>query len=140
MGANGNDGRLLRLAMLATAVISGQAQASCERRFYNLSEASWLIKMHGGARCNGEAEVCIVPPFQNMSLTYSLGVNPLSPPRVELSSTVFKLHVYFLQWNNPFGCPFLRHVGSTGNIILNEPRDGDMVTCRGKCQAKAPQR
>ena len=100
------------------AVLTGSAAAQCTRHFYNNSRyrspSSRPIR-HGATAC---LSLCTINPHTTSTLTYL----PFPVGSVTIGS-VYGTHVFGLT-----GC-YIIHSGSTGEIAVNDPADGDVTTC-----------
>jgi hypothetical protein len=101
------------------ALWSGNAAAQCTRHFYNNSNAPWTVALGGGGLCNGSGG-CVVNPRRTATLVYF----PLPVSPIVISSPFYGYgHAFGLT-----GCKII-HSGNTGAIAVNDPADGDVVTC-----------
>jgi hypothetical protein len=103
--------------------IPPQPSNCATRSFENHSPLAWSIAMTGGGTCaigaSASQSECAVGPGEIVSLNYPHGA---SGGAITLQSGVF------LQTFQVNGC-YLVHEGNTGNVVLNDPNDGDVKTC-----------
>lgn len=91
------------------------AAAQCERHFYNNSS----VTFHFTAPVSSLCYYCEVPPNSTSVIIYAPVVSGM---RIWSS---YGTHSFGLA-----GCKIL-HSGSTGEIAVNDPADGDVTTCGG---------
>ena len=131
----------------ALALFLSQALANCgTRHFYNNSSATWTLAMGSGSCSIGnvnKASECVIPPWETADIHY-VNADALdkvfqvigggyAPGRdqVTIKSNdgkiypAHKFNVTIGDWNE---C-YVHHDGNTGNVVLNEPADGDIQTC-----------
>jgi len=99
------------------ALWSPSAAAQCTRHFYNNSNVPWSVVLGSAGLCNG-LPTCLVKPHTTSTLVYF--PLPLSPIVI---GSPFYGHAFGLT-----GCKII-HSGNTGAIAVNDPADGDVVTC-----------
>lgn len=108
----------------------------CTRHFYNNSDYWWAVGLWDSGFChidgepaNENANICMIPPHKVGVLDYiNTGGNAGAFPRI-LVAGVWRGG----NFRNSFtlrtpGC-YINHSGNTGNIVVNDPADGDVVTC-----------
>ncbi len=100
------------------AVLTGSAAAQCTRHFYNNSPVPFTFIAPNSAWCNGMPSLCTINPHTTSTLTYL----PFPVGSVTIGSA-YGTHVFGLT-----GC-YIIHSGSTGEIAVNDPADGDVTTC-----------
>ncbi|HEY1631617.1 MAG TPA: hypothetical protein VGF56_09885 [Rhizomicrobium sp.] len=137
----------LLAAALSPVVFAGQALAfSCERHIYNNASCEWHFSSRATignvyfssddpscmTHCTAQNGPCTIKPHctYNIQYTYTGG-------RTEgYMSTVSPVHRPdpWFYWNRlPDRCPYTDHSGSTGDVYLNEPENGDYTI--GGCGA-----
>jgi hypothetical protein len=99
------------------AILTGSAAAQCSRHFYNNSPVPFTFSSSGGGLCNGLV-ACVINPHTTSTLTYL----PFPLGHMEVISR-YGTHVFGLS-----GC-YIEHSGSTHEIAVNDPADGDVTTC-----------
>ena len=113
---------------------------TCERHFYNNSDGPWLVAPSGNIGCNGQKRgvACNVLPNTTITLQYYGTLNQRfdgDPQYADSSIALIAQNYYFDKFNRgkPLtvteGCAYLLHSGSTGNVVLNGPANGDITTC-----------
>jgi hypothetical protein len=113
--------------MFCLPMIASPAMA-CDgtRHFYNHTDAQVTITMYGGATCSigssGNINTCVIPSGQTGELHWpqlSEGVSSISmqSPHFNLGYSVDASYCR------------LAHNGNTGNVVLNDPANGDVQTC-----------
>lgn len=148
----------LALATVISAADSGRAFADCAtRHFYNHSNMPWTIVMGKDAGAcsygnSGNVLMCTIPPRQTGEIHYAStffyqALNAVTKglaavnggPSVQNvpagnvmivsgdNGKVYPAHYFEIQ-NGPTKC-YLKHSGNTGNVVLNDPADGDIATC-----------
>ncbi len=121
---------LLLLTMVALTMIAGPAEACGTRHFYNHSD--WVVTVNldsgKGSTCSGDfpnspnVPICEIPPGGHADLHYSGwgGTIIITSDSGRISGQ------YSI---DTFGACDLSHDGNTGNLVLNDPADGDVQTC-----------
>jgi hypothetical protein len=120
-------------ASSAGRAVAGMAGVgSCTRHFYNKSDYEWAVAMINSGRCQtagGKSDpsgVCIIPPHGSAVLGYS---NNGSVGAQVLMAGAWKGGHYAGGFSlRTVGC-YIEHDGNTGNVVLNDPADGDIATC-----------
>lgn len=116
-----------------------QAQVDCAtRHFYNYSNVvfkiSFLHTGKGGGTSIGSCSIgdlnkalaCTIPPGQAADLHYANFPDRTTAVAIEsLDSGV----IYPIKTFNVDGGCYISHSGNTGNIVVNDPADGDVATC-----------
>lgn len=115
-------------AGLASLPLLGSPAAACDtRHFYNNSPVTFQLTTGNNTRCSigplSMQQICQIPPGQTADIHYgsffpNIGVSTPGSP-------IFPGDGYSV---DPASCR-INHSGSTGNIVVNEPADGDVVTC-----------
>lgn len=122
------------------ASAAGRAAASmigvgnCTRHFYNKSDDYWSVALLDAGWCHidgapqrGNGNVCIIPPRENGLLEYSNSGSSTNP-QILIAGTwpggQFAQGFYL----EVVGCK-IAHDGSSGNVVLNDPGKGDVITC-----------
>jgi hypothetical protein len=120
--------------MAASIGLAGAARADCAtRHFYNNTNAVFEIAMGGPGTCStgsGPMQAhCFVPPSGSAELHYPNGITSTAAfaIRSDDGGLVFPLRAYPVSVS-PGRC-YINHDGNTGNIVVNEPADGDVTTC-----------
>jgi len=98
-------------------VLTGSAAAQCQRHFYNDSAVPFTVGMAASGLCNNFT-ICVVNPHTTSTLIYF--PNPVGLIGIR---SVYGVHQF-----NVAGC-YIIHGGSTGEIAVNDPVDGDVTTC-----------
>jgi hypothetical protein len=118
---------LLLVAGISTSALASPAAACSTRHFYNHSDVTFTISFLGSGvigSCSygnsGNVPSCEIPPGQTGELHYSdvIGFLRISGPPVYPSG----------QFTILAGCS-IEHGGNTGNVVVNDPADGDVQTC-----------
>lgn len=124
---------LLSLAIVAVtmALSCGEAAAICAtRHFYNHSDTTWHIIFYGnfgvgGGTCRPEGgpdgHTCDIKPGTTAGLSY--------PDFGGWTIRIMSSKYHFDKTLGAQGGCKIDHQGSTGDIAVNEPADGDVVTC-----------
>ena len=118
---------LVGFATLCSALLGSPASACETRHFYNHSDFAWGIRLSGGATCSigrvNKATHCIIPPGQVADLHYpDFLANWGGSAVISHDGSVAQSFSY------DASCK-LKHDGNTGNLVLNDPADGDVQTC-----------
>lgn len=115
--------KCLPLAILALTLTAGIASADCVRHFYNKSSFPWFVAMASGTCIIGayNGPGCFILGGQTAELRYGYS-------GASFGAIAIRSNVYARVFTVPDGCK-LQHDGSTGNVVLNDPADGDVVTC-----------
>jgi hypothetical protein len=116
------------------AVAAMIGEGDCTRHFYNKSDSYWSVALIDSGRCHLDGDnsktngnVCMVPPHRAALLDYSnLGSN--SRPQILIAGTWPDGQFSTAYDLKEVGCE-IQHSGSTGNVVLNSPAKGDVVTC-----------
>ena len=133
--------------LLLSSMLTTQASADCDtRHFYNNSDVNWILTMgNGTGSCSigpKTGRQCVIPARTSADIHYA---DTLAATVVEtLSSSTQKApngevlitsddggKIYAegsFRVEKGVSC-HLAHNGSTGNVVLNDPADGDIVTC-----------
>jgi hypothetical protein len=126
---------IVRISTLAAAALASlpllgsPASASCDtRHFYNNSPVTFIIQFGGNSTCSvggsGNHTVCRVPSKQIADLHYS---NIDAFPDITVQTPGSK--IYPARSFNVQGASCYIDHGSTGNIAVNDPANGDVTTC-----------
>jgi hypothetical protein len=114
---------------LGTAVAGFAGVGKCSRHFYNESTDRWwgvglwnsgFCHIEGGAE---DTNICMIPPGKSAELSYSNNGNV--DAWVMIVSDRGFANKYRLK---EAGCK-LEPGGNTGDVVLNDPADGDIKTC-----------
>lgn len=117
------------------AVVGIIGMGRCTRHFYNKSDSYWSVGLINSGWCHVDGDsskqngnVCMIPPHRAAVLDYSNSNANYSVIKVLIAGSWPGGH--FAQDFNlkPESCK-IAHNGSTGNVVLNDPADGDVVTC-----------
>jgi hypothetical protein len=109
------------------AAFSGAAAAQCERHFYNDSPIQYTTAFTtGNGLCNNFV-VCTIPPHTTATLIYF----PYPAGHTVIGSS------YATHQLGVTGC-YIDHSGSTGDIAVNDPADGDVTTCGSNWECPKP--
>ena len=143
--------QLIAVSALAATFVtsaSNSAFADCAKRhFYNHSNIPWTLAMGKGAgSCSdsptsGNIALCTIKPGQVGEIHYAstfgaqilgaLGKTKVPDGNIMIASGddgKTYAPTYFEVQNGPTTCN-LKHSGSTGNVVLNDPAAGDIATC-----------
>jgi hypothetical protein len=108
-----------------------QAADCSTRHFYNNSRVAFKIEFNGpGGSCRdtqdpSRSNPCTIAAGSSTDLYYG------NWPRATWSITIKSLDGNVVYPENTFqviGCKII-HSGNTGNIVVNDPADGDVATC-----------
>jgi hypothetical protein len=99
------------------------ASAACISQFHNKSNYQWSISGFDGVQ-----STIMVAPNSTANI-------PWGTPTNILISGAIKNRPYTRRFQTQAAdnCFMILHQGNTGNIFLNRPAAGDVVTCRGNC-------
>lgn len=110
------------------------AAASCVRHFYNKSDVAWSVTFSGRQGCilpgRGGQSYCTIPPGQTATLVYEGFSGSIAISSVYYSAT-FTLSADCGPNMRCTVC-YIEHSGNTGRIVVNDPAEGDVVTCGGQ--------
>jgi hypothetical protein len=107
------------------------------RHFYNNSPVPFTVSLDNAGKCSigssGQQYACVVPPMEVADLHYASNYGDvysglgMPTPTVTIQSND-EGRIYSPQRFGVYGC-YIQHSGNTGNIVVNDPADGDVVTC-----------
>lgn len=115
----------VRLAIASSlfACCLSAAEGACIGHFNNRSNYQWSISGYDGDKAN-----LIIAPNTTAEIPWG------SATAVVISGTITgRPYTRQFQVQAANGCVVILHHGNTGNVILNKPTDGDVVTCVGNC-------
>ena len=114
-------------ANLLLVAFSAEAFACGTRHFYNKADKTWEISFTGLTTCSignvNKSQNRTIPPGQVAGIHYP-DFAPLGEQKIRITPGS---HWYDIG-TAAKPCS-IRHSGSTGNVVVNEPADGDVVTC-----------
>ena len=112
-------------ATLLLAAISAEAFACGTRHFYNRSGQTYSIYFVGNSTCSigkvNKSKECVIPPGQVADIHY-----PDFAPFGEQKVSIAPGNHLFDVGTMTRPC-YIQHQGRTGNVVLNDPADGDIV-------------
>lgn len=133
--------KTIAIALLALMAVmsSERAQAGCTRHFYNKSNTWWIVAMPLTGSCKVNRGACVAPPDERWICDTSqrtvCGVAPGETAQLNYNDQgdviIMTRGTGFNQSFPANGSCYLSHNGSTGNVALNDPANGDIVTCGG---------
>lgn len=115
----------MRLAITSTLLAGwlSTARGACIGHFNNRSNYKWSISGYDGAKAN-----LIIAPNTTADIPWgpatSVVIGGDIPGRPYTRQ--FEIHA-------AGGCVIIQRKGNAGNVILNKPSKGDVVTCVGGC-------
>jgi len=118
---------LIPAAMFCLPLIASPALAcNGTRHFYNHTDDKVTITMFGKATCSigssGNIQKCDIPSGQTGELHW--------PELTEQPSSISMESRHFtLSYGVDASYCRLEHQGNTGNVVLNDPANGDVQTC-----------
>jgi hypothetical protein len=114
-------------ACLILVLAFGREAGACDtRHFYNNTKVTFVYSIMPDGSCSVgpyTGPICFIPPGQSADLHYpdsgtSIGVASVDGGEI-YPGTGFSVGG---------GC-YIKHSGSTGNIVVNGPANGDVTTC-----------
>jgi len=116
------------MSALVLLMASSAAASACDsRHFYNHSDVFWTVSLQQGiCRPPGgpDAPTCGVPPGATAVLSYP--DNPFAASAITITSSYYyPPRIFFV---DGVSC-YINHDGNTGNIVVNDPANGDVQTC-----------
>ena len=96
------------------------------RHFYNTSAVTFTATLDNGGTCSigpSNGATCNIPAGQTAELHYPNGKT--TDGGIMIQSPVFAAKHYDVDANS---CE-IKHGGNTGNIVVNDPANGDVKTC-----------
>lgn len=100
-----------------------EARGACVGHFNNRSNYQWSISGYDGDKAN-----LIIAPNTAAEIPWG------SATSVVISGTITgRPYTRQFQVHAADGCVVIEHQGNTGNVTLNKPSNGDVVTCVGNC-------
>src|ERR1700730_10789910 len=121
---------LMAAGLTCLPLLGSPASAGCAtRHFYNNSPVQFNVEFGGRSKCSigssGMQVVCKVPPGQTADLHYNDGD---VFPKISVSTPGSKIYPGRTFNVQGVSC-YIDHSGSTGNIAVNDPANGDVSTC-----------
>lgn len=119
-----------QIAQFGRFVASQAGAGTCTRHFYNNSNFFWGIAMIHAGTCHLDGqpgqEMCLIPPHTTAELDYdNMGGGP-APAGVAIASAHPGATYAITYTLRAVGC-YIEHDGATGNAVLNDSADGDVV-------------
>lgn len=112
--------------MICLPMLASQALAFCATRHaYNKSSYTTTITLDNHATCSignvNKADTCVIPPGGAADLhwpNYPTQTAPLITIKNEQTDVRYRTDASYC---------YLAHQGGTGNVVLNDPADGDVA-------------
>ena len=137
---------LIGTVVLVTSAVALPGAASAQwncgtRHFYNNSSVPFILTMNEKVgTCSyrsSNKRVCRIPAGAVGEIHYRDALAPSRNPRQQMTGPLMTVRsrdggkIYNKQFSvDPKKC-YINHDGNTGNIVVNDPANGDIVTCGG---------